>query len=145
MRRSVRRLIGWGLSLVFGTAALLQAAVPACGHHAVHGAAETPATHAVEPAAADPHAHHVAHVDHAAHASHATPSPDAPDAPAPCDCIDDCCATALEAWSAPTSFAVSAVAVVAQARVVSRAAPVPAIARAHRQPPATAPPVTRDV
>lgn len=143
MRRSARRLIGLGLSLVFGTAALLQAAVPACGHHEVHA---SPGDHVHHAATATPSGD--AYAQHAAHVHHAppvAPAPASPDTPSPCDCIDDCCATAIVAWSAPTHFTVSVVAIQAPARLVPLSASVPTLARTHRQPPATAPPATRDV
>ena len=149
MRLGVRRLIGWGLSLVLGTAALLQAAVPACGHHAVHDASGNHAPHAASAAApTDVHAQHAVPLEHAVHVHHAppvAPTPASPDTPSPCDCIDDCCATAIVAWSAPTHFTVSVVALQAPARLVPLSASVPTLARTHRQPPATAPPATRDV
>ena len=132
MRRSVRRLIGLGLSLVFGTAALLQAAVPACGHHEVHA---SPGDHVHHAATATPSGD--AYAQHAAHVHHApplAPAPASPDTPSPCDCIDDCCATAMPLGEDPLGVGVGRALLGRPQPVHRRAATLPALREAALRP-----------
>jgi hypothetical protein len=145
MQRGVRRLIGWGLALVLGTAGLLQAAAPACGHHQVPATRDaSPSSehhaHRAQPADAE-HAHHTAAP---ATADASSPAPHDSHAPSPCDCVDDCCATALVAWRAPTSAVDATVVALVGTRTDAPDGRTPVLLRIHRQPPATPPPASRD-
>jgi hypothetical protein len=154
-----RQLTGWLFTLIWSVTGLLQVAAPPCLHHGASAAAvglsaDPHAAHHTIDAAAGVQAEHgsSATVSHA-HAGHSMPAPhaDAPSAPtghsgheAPCDCLTACCITA------PASLARSAVAPVATVAAVhahpsdtARDAVVVPSAD-HRQPPATAPPGSRD-
>jgi len=80
-----------------------------------------------------------------ASADAASPTSELPGAPAPCDCVGTCC-TAASAPLPDLTFATFAATVLPATVAVTHevAAPVPAH-RDHRQPPATAPPGSRNV
>jgi hypothetical protein len=153
-----RQATGWLFTLIWSVTGLLQVAAPPCRHHGANTAAVG--------LSADPHAHHKVNaaavaqdgqeVSETAPDAHAGPTMSAPhgDAPsvpadhsghgAPCDCLTACCTTV------PASFTRSAVAPVAivtagSAPPAYRALDAMVVPRAdHRQPPATAPPGSRD-
>lgn len=145
-----QRWSGWLFTLVWSMTGLLQLAAPPCVHHA----SATPATTLAAPLAEmsvhaahtseTPHASH----EHAAHEHAAAPTPEQPAEhsghDAPCDCLTACCAAAamvlLDAPTLPADRVVPAAAPIGNAPLL-----VAELAdRDHRQPPATAPPGSRD-
>lgn len=158
-----RQLTGWLFTLIWSMTGLLQVAAPPCLHHGMSSAAiglptDPHAAHQTVDTTAGVHVGHdasatvaVAHVGHALSAPHPIVPDGSPPAPvghseheAPCDCLTACCTTV------PASLARSAVAPVAivaavQARSAEEARDaVVAPSADYRQPPATAPPGSRD-